>query len=644
MSGIQISTLSSAFGKDSAAPKSRAIQLKLNNDVIHQIRQRGNSNGIKLIVRDGNYVCIRTSGTNTGNRQSTITLSQGVLHQQGQFIKLSEDLEYPCLSQPENHNVDLYALDKSPARLLQSSTSSYHGRVAMKLTVITDSKRIQQLKNTTSTTASASVATSPRINSAYSSPIITPLSSQHSTPVLSSHSASTFNSSNAPPPRQQSITPTPPLTKSQLIYLNIYNPFKVSINYDPQEVVKKKFLNLLALGPITYSTIVKILDYTDFDNLLDDYCQVYNKNDAFTKEDRFPYIDNIQEQDVSKAKRYILKDKSYKELIPLTWDLEEEDKLAIIKNINNALNRLGYSKTHPIRNKISGSSEKNNVNKTEELKSKMTKSSLGGGFLISKNKKKSGTVTGDNITSTTHSPNQSSRSSPAIASPNPQHNKDNEASITTAKSHSRQTSPVKKSSHNDKSGRSPPKKVPLKSGKESIDAKTIAATSVGTTFIPGQKRKLSVSSTTSSSSSSSSSSSNLSDEDTKRRHVIYTSPPSSEEDNALIHYASTKTKTKPKSTPSSSKLNSNVPSPVKEDLSEGTTNETNGVGGDFEYYSKLATKFKAKYQDYIELYDKLKHDHHSTNYKTDLKKLFELHHLLAGWKKQLWDFDARNYS
>ena len=50
-----------------------------------------------------------------------------------------------------------------------------------------------------------------------------------------------------------------------------------------------------------------------------------------------------------------------------------------------------------------------------------------------------------------------------------------------------------------------------------------------------------------------------------------------------------------------------------------------------EYYINLAQKFRSKYQEYIELY----------NSKKDLKKLVELHNMLADWKTQLWDFDER---
>ena len=50
-----------------------------------------------------------------------------------------------------------------------------------------------------------------------------------------------------------------------------------------------------------------------------------------------------------------------------------------------------------------------------------------------------------------------------------------------------------------------------------------------------------------------------------------------------------------------------------------------------EYYINLAQKFKTKYQEYIELYKS----------KKDLKKLVELHNMLADWKTQLWEFDER---
>jgi RNA polymerase II elongation factor ELL len=73
---------------------------------------------------------------------------------------------------------------------------------------------------------------------------------------------------------------------------------------------------------------------------------------------------------------YILKDKSYKEFQPWNWTFYSlfERKL-IQQNIHRALTRLGYSESHPLRRKICAENTSSEDDK---------KSTLGGGFLISK--------------------------------------------------------------------------------------------------------------------------------------------------------------------------------------------------------------------------------------------------------------------
>ena len=113
------------------------------------------------------------------------------------------------------------------------------------------------------------------------------------------------------------------------------------------------------MGPITYNHIVDLLDYTKIDHLLDDYGQVYNDQDQFIQEDRFPYIDsNNNSNDDSdddmdeEVQRFILKDKSYKELTPWKWNYTNYERNSILNNVNNALTRIGFSQSHPLRRKI----------------------------------------------------------------------------------------------------------------------------------------------------------------------------------------------------------------------------------------------------------------------------------------------------
>ncbi|CAK9438748.1 uncharacterized protein LODBEIA_P29720 [Lodderomyces beijingensis] len=241
--------------------KSIAIQIKLNNDIIQKLK----TSPAKLIVRDGNY-----------------------------FLKVAE--EYPCVRLPENSNVDIY------------SGSSYQGRVSTKLTVVSDSRRMNQIKTATPLTPT------PRTP--------TPLSPSIRSPK--------------PAPAVQT-----PLKSISAVYEGSNNPFKIGAN-DPREVVTKKFVYLLSLGPISYQAICRLMDFAEIGDLLEEHAEGYQAQNC---PDMFPYRDEGNFL-------YILKDKTYKQLIPIDWDYKENEQPLVVDNINSALSRLGYSKTHPVRKKI----------------------------------------------------------------------------------------------------------------------------------------------------------------------------------------------------------------------------------------------------------------------------------------------------
>ncbi|PVH18977.1 hypothetical protein CXQ85_001270 [Candidozyma haemuli] len=60
-----------------------------------------------------------------------------------------------------------------------------------------------------------------------------------------------------------------------------------------------------------------------------------------------------------------------------------------------------------------------------------------------------------------------------------------------------------------------------------------------------------------------------------------------------------------------------------------------------QYYKQLADNFYTKYSEYKQLHDNLLKDHKSgtaQEKKRRVLKLFEMHNLLAGWKRKLWDY------
>ncbi|KAI5955757.1 hypothetical protein KGF54_001259 [Candida jiufengensis] len=384
MSNIKISTLSPSISlnnnnnNSTTKISSIAVQLKLNNDIIQQIKEFNKQTGfttVRLIVKDGKY-----------------------------FIKVSEELQFPCLKVPENLNVDIYSLNTTKSN---KSNFNYNGRVLTKLTVITDSKRINQLKNSKSQISSPYLSSSPKSFSSPKfnsnnpsvnpSPIITPFSSQNSTP--------SFSPVNPPNnhKKEKSITPIPSLSDTLSIYSSKFktNPFKIEEN-ELESQILKKLLYLVALGPISLKNIIILLEYKQIEDWLSKYCQIYNKNDSFIQNDKFPYIETNEDQD-----KYILKDKSYKDIIPLNWEkYDDYERNSIIKNINNALTRLGYSKTHPLRNKITQVQNSSDISHNEGKVSK-----LGGGFLISKNSKSKKKIVSDSGSERT-SPSVSNVSTP----------------------------------------------------------------------------------------------------------------------------------------------------------------------------------------------------------------------------------------
>lgn len=171
--------------------------------------------------------------------------------------------------------------------------------------------------------------------------------------------------------------PPKPSASAPMSPLNL-NPYGVE-NDDAKGMILNKFLSLVALGPVTRESIRERTHLSDekLQPLITTYAQVYNPNDNFISDDSFPN-DEIQIEGID---YFTLKDKSYKDLRPWQWSwYSERERLMIINNAHNALTRLGYLETHPLRKKICDEP-------AEDQDSEQKKPSLGGGILISKTKK-----------------------------------------------------------------------------------------------------------------------------------------------------------------------------------------------------------------------------------------------------------------
>lgn len=181
-----------------------------------------------------------------------------------------------------------------------------------------------------------------------------------SDPKLREKAAANQNSQPAAPPPKPSL-PEKPNFGDKSKNSSLVGPTKpyVVSQSDLPSTVLAKFLSLLALGPITKSALEDITHIAhhllpaDLATLYTNHTQIYTPNGTFTQADRFPSVVlGVSPADPAST-QIILKDKAYKELRPwgIPWFTEFERNL-VIENINNALSRLGYLDTHPLRKRI----------------------------------------------------------------------------------------------------------------------------------------------------------------------------------------------------------------------------------------------------------------------------------------------------
>lgn len=567
-----------------------ALSIKLNQDFIHQLKSHmakspssSSGNKVKLVVKNGQV-----------------------------SIKLNEQIQYPCLKFPENLTIDVY------------SNNNYDGRIINKLTVVTDSKKIKQYNN------SNSVGNDTEKDREANSNVITPISTPRDlhTPIIPSNN----NRKEKPlsPQKQKSV-------------MDVYggkshNPYKVLNDggdsrkpLDPMPTIFKKFLHLVALGPITLSHILTILDCDkeEIYKWLTDYGQKYNPNDQFIQQDKFPYSDynygddndsnskSVKDNNYGLKTSFILKDKSYKELLPWKWPYTDYERALVLNNVNNALTRIGFSLTHPLRKKIINNDNESNNKSTSNNNGEEKARSLGGGLLVSKKK-------------FPIKPPVASTPPPPQQQPQQQKSTSTSTTITTSPKSSTNTIELnKKGNRINKLISKSPSGINTPLSSSDISSKSSKS----------RKRKLSTSS------SSSSSNSSLSDDNltsnigstsinSTNYKLNYNSPPSEQEFDDHYYSSSSSSSTTTNSTFALSNQD-------QHNLSSSSSSTSK-----MDYYTNLANKFRIKYKEYSQLYNHLltnsstnDNDGSNTNYKKNLMKLFELHQLLSQWKKLLWDFD-----
>lgn len=264
-------------------------------------------------------------------------LQPKLLVKDGKFsIKIDDDTIFPCSQQPEYQNLDIYLHNKN-------DTFNLTGKIKTRLSV--DDK--------IRTTAPASNLT----------PGSTPISRPN--PVKKTGNIASTGITQS--------TPATPLN---------FDPY-LALPSDSKSDLYNKILCFLALGPTSRDRLVNVLKFksADVDEILPTHCQVYNPKDNFLASDVFPnhYISTKPDETT-----FILKDKSYKELRPWSWKYySDNERSCILANINNALTRLGYLETHPLRRKIVEPDTSIIPSKNTH---KRNTSGLGGGILISSKK------------------------------------------------------------------------------------------------------------------------------------------------------------------------------------------------------------------------------------------------------------------
>lgn len=467
-----------------------------------------------------------------------------------------ETLRFDIYS-PQTHNEDF----------------KFIGTVSNRLNIISDPKQIREFSKSA---ASASFSTLPSKS----------LSRRGVTSEQTPEALSDSRESSSIPPY-----PKPQLSINSRSYV-------VNAS-DSSSDITTKFLHLLALGPISRQDIYaklnlnRLVSDIELNSLLSTHSQLYSAENTFTEADSYPSVvlQNINSKEGETL--FILKDKAYKDLRPWLWTAYTPfERGLIIENAQNALTRLGFLETHPLRRKI--------VDKTiQSVPLSLKKATgLGGGLILSSGKKGS----------TPSSPLPSSLPSKKAGTESPSVDLDKKKSDLRHR-----ISPVKDSQAKRK-------------------YETVLTLCLSSSDEERLAKKAKKDGHRSNSSVSTNSNSSIGSAHSHHSSTSYTLPFSvNEEGHEEDVY------TGPIKYPTVAKQPIIVPPRPSSAMS---TQEKK-----LQFYLQLAKKFRLRFCEYERLHKQLgrvNSQPKSTDYKKSLMKLFELHNSLAEWKRKLWDYHNEN--
>lgn len=474
---------------------------------------------------------------------------------------------YPCSVSQETLRFDIY----SPQS--HNEEFKFTGTVSNRLNIISDPKQIREFSKTAAS-ASSSILPSKTLSRRG-------VQAEQTPEVLSDS-------------KEHCITPTYP--KPQL---SINSRSYVVNASDSSSDITTKFLHLLALGPISREDINEKLNMNrlvsdlELNSLLSTHTQLYSAANTFTEADSYPSV-VLQNLNTKEGQTLlILKDKAYKDLRPWVWTAYTPfERGLIVENAQNALTRLGFLETHPLRRKI--------VDKTtQNIPLSLKKATgLGGGLILSSGKKGS-TPSSPAPTSLTY--RKAGTESPSV-------------DLDKRKIESRYgVSPVKESQTKRKYETAPT--LCLSSSDEDRLAKKAKK--------DGHR---------SNSSASTNSTSSIGSAHSHHSSTSYTLPFSVNEEghDEDVYTGPIKYPTVAKQPPSIPPRPSSAISTQEKKL---------------QFYLQLAKKFRLRYREYEVLHKQMGRANSQgkiADSKKNLMKLFELHNSLAEWKRKLWDYHNEN--
>lgn len=374
------------------------------------------------------------------------------------------------------------------------------------------------------------------------------------------------------------------------------SPYAVTLA-DTAGAISTKFLALIALGPITRSAVEQKIDPKHtiprdvLAALYNTHTQAYLSGDTFIEDDMYPNIALGVTQINATEPYVILKDKAYKELRPGQWSAYTDyERGLVLENANNALSRLGYLETHPLRKRIA------DISAAAPPLKKHT--GLGGGLLAGSKRSSALSSPGGGVPAGSVSP-ASPLSLPKSGRP------------TGSPEVSSRPLPSKKSRA----------RSPVKEAIKRTFVSSLSLSAPSSEDEKGVKRLKSSSARTYSSTPS----------NTFGGVVNFGNgtPPSPANEDANTGHTDEDAKVLNASKQANFSRSSAVSSAEKK----------------HQYYAQLAAKFRTKYTDYESLYRRLKKSDKRSNVaekKRQLMRLFEMHNSLAEWKKKLWDYHNDN--